>query len=85
MIITHIKGTEDTSFWRAEVYNRDNMLTETYESLTYEAIDKLNGDETVSIIKATGDTPLASAESMSLVLIDTPDSNNSRDLEYRKM
>ncbi|MFR3752259.1 MAG: hypothetical protein ACLTW9_07845 [Enterocloster sp.] len=50
-IITRIKDTEGTSFWQAEVYNKDNMLVETHENLTYETMDRLNGDETVSVIK----------------------------------
>ena len=84
-IITRIKDTEGTSFWQAEVYNKDNMLVETHENLTYETMDRLNGDETVSVIKAAGDIPFVSAEDVSLVLIDTPGPNNSRDPEHKKV
>ena len=85
-IITRIKDTNnsDTS-WQAEVYNKDNRIIESYEELTYSTMDRLNGDENVSLIKVSGNIPFVSAEDVSLVLIDTPGPNNSRDPEHRKV
>ena len=85
-IITRIKDTNnsDTS-WQAEVYNKDNRIIESYEELTYSTMDRLNGDENVSLIKVNGNIPFVSSEDVSLVLIDTPGPNNSRDPEHRKV
>lgn len=85
-IITRIKDTNnsDTS-WQAEVYNKDNRIIESYEELTYSTMDRLNGDENVSLIKVNGNIPFVSSEDVSLVLIDTPGPNNSRNPEHRKV
>lgn len=85
-IITRIKDTNnsDTS-WQAEVYNKDNKIIESHEELTYSTMDRLNGDENVSLIKVSGNIPFVSAEDVSLILIDTPGPNNSRDPEHRKV
>jgi len=84
-IITRIKDAVGISSWQAEVYNKENRLIETHDNLSYSTMERLNGDESVSIIKASGDIPFVSAEDVSLVLIDTPGPNNSRDPEHRKV
>lgn len=84
-IITRIKDTEGTDSWQAEVYSKDDRLIETHENLTYGTMERLNSDENVSIIKVTGDIPFVSSEDVSLVLIDTPGPNNSRDPEHKKV
>lgn len=84
-IITRIKDTEGNDTWQAEVYSKDNRLIETYENLTYATMERLNSDENVSVIKTTGNIPFVSAEDVSLVLIDTPGPNNSRDSEHKKV
>lgn len=89
-IITRIKDTdsndtESNDTWQAEVYSKDNRLIETYENLTYATMERLNGDENVSVIKAAGNIPFVSSEDVSLVLIDTPGPNNSRDPEHKKV
>lgn len=84
-IITRIKDTEGNGTWQAEVYNKDNRLIETYENLTYATMERLNSDENVSVIKTAGDIPFVSSEDVSLVLIDTPGPNNSRDPEHKKV
>ena len=82
-IITKIKENNDS--WQAEVYNKDNCLIETHENLTYPTMERLNNDKDVSVIKATGNIPFVSSEDVSLVLIDTPGPNNSRDPEHKKV
>ena len=84
-IITRIKDTEGNSGWSAEVYNKENQLIETHENLTYGTMERLNNDESVSVIKANGDIPFVSATDASLVLIDTPGPNNARDPEHKKV
>lgn len=84
-IITRIKDTEGNDTWQAEVYSKDNRLIETHENLTYATMERLNSDENVSVIKTAGNIPFVSAEDVSLVLIDTPGPNNSRDPEHKKV
>lgn len=84
-IITRIKDTEGNDTWQAEVYSKDNHLIETHENLTYATMERLNGDENVSVIKTAGNIPFVSSEDVSLVLIDTPGPNNSRDPEHKKV
>ena len=83
-IITRIKDT-DSEKWQAEVYDRDNSLLETQTDLTLEIMERLNQSERVSLIKANGNIPFVTAEDVSLVLIDTPGPNNSRDPEHRRV
>ena len=85
-IITRIKDiTDSDTSWHAEVYNKDNRIIESHEELTYSTMDRLNGDENVSVIKVNGNIPFVSSEDVSLVLIDTPGPNNSRDPEHKKI
>lgn len=84
-IITRIKDTEDIDTWEAEVYSKDNRMIEANKNLTYEAMERLNGDENVSKIKVFGNIPFVTSEDVSLVLVDTPGPNNSRDPEHRKV
>lgn len=84
-VITRIKDTDGNATWQAEVYSKDNRLIETHENLTYSTMKRLNGDENVSLIKAAGNIPFVSSEDVSLVLVDTPGPNNSRDPEHKKV
>lgn len=84
-IITRINDTEGNDTWQAEVYSKDNRLIETHKNLTYATMERLNSDENVSVIKTAGDIPFVSSEDVSLVLIDTPGPNNSRDPEHKKV
>lgn len=84
-IITRIKDTDSSGTWQAMVYSKDNRLIETHENLTYATMKRLNNDENVSVIKAAGNIPFVSSEDVSLVLIDTPGPNNSRDPEHKKV
>lgn len=85
-IITKIKDTPNsTASWQAEVYNKNNKMIESYKELTYPTMERLNGNENVSVIKVNGNIPFVSSEDVSLVLIDTPGPNNSRDPGHRKI
>lgn len=85
-IITKIKDvTASGTSWQAEVYNKDNKMIESHEELTYSTMERLNADENVSTIKINGNIPFVSSEDVSLVLIDTPGPNNSRDPEHKRV
>lgn len=85
-IITRIKDArEGESNWQAEVYDKNGRMIETYEALDYQAMERLNSDSKVSLIKMNGDIPFVTADDISLVLIDTPGPNNSRDPEHKKI
>lgn len=83
-IITRIKDNDNKS-WEAEVYSKENQLIETHKELSYETMERLNSDNNVSLIKANGDIPFVTSEDISLVLVDTPGPNNSRDPEHKKV
>jgi GTPase Era involved in 16S rRNA processing len=85
-IITRIKDiSEDDISWQAEVYNKEGRLVETHEELVYSTMERLNANENVSEIKVAGNIPFVSSEDVSLVLIDTPGPNNSRDPHHKKV
>lgn len=85
-IITKIKDvTESGNSWQAKVYNKDNKMIESHQELTYSTMERLNADENVSTIKINGNIPFVSSEDISLVLIDTPGPNNSRDPEHKRV
>lgn len=74
----------DTPF-KAEAYDKDGNLIETHEKLTCSTMERLNSNEEVSEIKVSGNIPFVSSEDISLVLVDTPGSNNARDPSHKKM
>lgn len=83
-IITKLKDN-DSQCWQAEVYNKEGRLIEAHENLTISTMERLNGDENVSVIKAAGNIPFVTADDVSLILIDTPGPNNSRDPEHKRV
>lgn len=83
-IITRIKDNDSNS-WQAEVYDKGNNLIESHKNLDYQTMERLNSDQNVSKIKIDGDIPFVNSDDMSLVLIDTPGPNNSRDPEHRRV
>ena len=85
-IITRIKDTmRDGLPFRAEVYGKENRLLETIEELNYPVMERLNADQNVSVINAYGNIPFVSSDDVSLVIIDTPGPNNSRDRRHEKV
>lgn len=82
-IITRIKDVKDESKWQAEVYDKNGDIIETHNELTYSTMERLNSDERVSEISVQGDIPFVSSDDISLVLIDTPGPNNSRDPNHK--
>lgn len=80
--ITEIKDN-DLDHFTAKVFNKEGSLIESYEDLTYDIMERLNSNKDVSRIHVEGDIPFVTAEDVSLVLLDTPGPNNSRDPEHQ--
>jgi GTPase SAR1 family protein len=85
-IITRIKDVSaDNIPFRADVCDKENNLIETHEKINLAIMDRLNADENVSVIKVSGNIPFVSSDDVSLVLIDTPGPNFSRDPRHKKV
>ena len=80
--ITEIKDN-DSDHFDAKVFDKSGNLIETHPELTYEIMDRLNANPAVSKIHVEGNIPFVTSEDVSLVLVDTPGPNNSRDPEHK--
>lgn len=80
--ITEIKDTDAITF-RAKAYNAQGDLIEDHEQLSIDIMNRLNSDPDVSKIRIEGNIPFVSSDDVSLVLVDTPGPNNSRDPEHK--
>jgi len=81
-IITEIKDNDSSNF-STTVYNSDGQAIQQYPELTFEIMESLNSNPSVSKIRTEGNIPFVTAEDVSLVLVDTPGPNNSRDPEHK--
>lgn len=79
--ITEIKDN-DADYFTAKVYDKDGKLIQTHPELDYEMMEQLNSNPNVSKIHIEGNIPFVTADDVSLVLVDTPGPNNSRDREH---
>jgi predicted GTPase len=77
-VITKIKDN-DSKNYSAVVYDKDDNEIERHNNLTLETMNRLNSNPVVSTIKIEGDIPFVTNNDVSLVLVDTPGPNNSRD------
>lgn len=82
--ISRIKDTDDTTF-TAIPHPTYGEPFEAIEGVTLEQMNVLNNDENISMIELHGDIPFTDTKETSLVLIDTPGPNNSRDENHLKM
>ncbi|WP_448916617.1 dynamin family protein [Eubacterium ramulus] len=80
--ITEIKDN-DADHFMAKVYDTNGNLIQTYPELSFEIMDSLNSNSEVSKIHVEGNIPFVTSEDVSLVLVDTPGPNNSRDPEHK--
>ena len=80
--ITEIKDNDADRFM-AKVYDTSGNLIQTYPELSFEIMDSLNSNPEVSKIHVEGNIPFVTSEDVSLVLVDTPGPNNSRDPEHK--
>lgn len=81
--ITRIKDTSETVF-TAIAKDSDGEIIKYLNKLSYEDMKKLNDDKNVSSIEVEGDIPFINNNEMSLVLVDTPGPNNSRDESHKE-
>lgn len=80
--ITEIKDN-DADHFMAKVYDTSGNLIQTHPELSFEIMDSLNSNPEVSKIHVEGNIPFVTSEDISLVLVDTPGPNNSRDPEHK--
>lgn len=80
--ITEIKDN-DGEFFTAKAYDANGSLIQICPKLTFEVMERLNSNPDVSKVRVEGNIPFVSSEDVSLVLVDTPGPNNSRDPEHR--
>jgi GTPase Era involved in 16S rRNA processing len=85
-IITRIKDIcQENGSFKAEVFDKNGKKIQEYDPVSYPDMVRLNSDQTVSLVQLSGNIPFVSAEEVSLVLIDTPGPNNSRDERHKKV
>lgn len=80
--ITEIKDN-DSEHFMAKVYDKEGTLIETHPELNYDIMENLNSNPHISRIHVEGNIPFVTADDVSLVLVDTPGPNNSRDPEHK--
>lgn len=80
--ITEIKDNDSDNFI-AKAYDANNQLVQTHANLSFKIMDDLNNNPAVSRVRIEGNIPFVTSEDISLVLVDTPGPNNSRDPEHR--
>ncbi|KRL83173.1 dynamin family protein [Ligilactobacillus equi] len=82
-IITRIKDTDNPKgIWKAEVYDKSERLIQSVDNINLETMTRLNNNENVLEINIEGNIPFVNTSENSLVLIDTPGPNNSRNEEH---
>ena len=84
--ITYLKDNDNKNgVWKADVYGKNGEKIITYDKATLKTMQELNSNEDVSVVKAEGNIPFVSAKDISLVLIDTPGPNNTRDGRHKEI
>lgn len=80
--ITEIKDN-DSDHYEASVFDKEGNLIETQPNLSYSIMERLNSNPAVFKIRVKGNIPFVASDDVSLVLVDTPGPNNSRDPEHK--
>lgn len=80
--ITEIKDN-DADHFMAKAYDTNGNLIQIHPELSLDIMDSLNSDQEISKIHVEGNIPFVTSEDVSLVLVDTPGPNNSRDPEHK--
>ena len=83
-IVTEITD-KDKDIFEASIFDKNNIRIESSPNLKLEDMERFNSDSSVSRIEINGDIPFVSSDDTSLVLVDTPGPNNSRDAEHQRM
>ncbi len=74
--IIDIDGKKD---FTCRCYDKDNNLVETIENVTKKCMNGINCDERFHKIDLYGDIPYIESKEKTLVIVDTPGTNNSQD------
>lgn len=82
--ISKIKNINGKKEFSVVAYDKNNKVLESHDVVTSEILKDLNENEQVGLIYIEGDIPSINADSMNLVLIDTPGPNNSQDPSHRE-
>ena len=80
--ITEIKDNDGKQFM-AKAYDTNGTLLQVLPEVTLKDMETMNQDPNVSKIRIEGNIPFVSSDDVSLVLVDTPGPNNSRDPEHK--
>lgn len=81
--ITEIKDADGEDF-HAIAYDAAGDAIKSVSELSLREMEELNSNPSVSVIKAEGDIPFVNSDDISLVLVDTPGPNNSRDESHKR-
>lgn len=71
--------------YHAIAYDEKHHVIADYKDVSYEQMQKLNGDVRVLEIVIEGRIPCVSSVGMELVLLDTPGPNNARNMKHKIM
>lgn len=83
--IVKIKDVDGMKNYSAVAYDKDHNFIKRYEKVTLKDMQALNDNGDVYQIDIEGDIKFVSSDGMSLVLVDTPGPNNSRDIHHQEM
>lgn len=83
--IVKIKDVDGKKDFSAVAYDKRHRVIERIPKVTLEDMQRLNENTNVYEIDIEGDIEFVSSEGMSLVLVDTPGPNNSRDIHHQEM
>lgn len=87
-IITKIKDVDSATGWKAKVYTAgkeagdDPIFQKSYENITLSDMQELNKNKDVVMIEMQGNIPFVSSKGISLVIVDTPGPDNSRNIKH---
>ena len=83
--IVKIKDVDGKKDYSAIAFDRDHHIIKSFPKVSLKDMQSLNDDINVYEIDIEGDIKFVSSEGMSLVLVDTPGPNNSRDIHHQEM
>jgi predicted GTPase/gas vesicle protein len=83
--IVRIKDDDKKKDFEAIAYDKNHNVIERIPNVTLKDMQRLNEDKKVYTIDLIGDIAFVSSEGMSLVLVDTPGPNNSRDKQHSEL
>lgn len=83
--IVKIKDVDGKNDFSAIAYDKEHKIIQRLDKVTLKDMQILNENPKVYQIDIEGDIKFVSSKNMSLVLVDTPGPNNSRDIHHQEM